>query len=431
MSEEGRIRWRVRGSVVSGETAVPGDKSISHRALMLGAVARGRSQVRNLAPGADVCSTTECLRGLGVEITRQDGTVEIVGGTLLPPASVLDAGNSGTTMRLLSGILAGQSFTSVITGDGSLRARPMTRIVEPLRRMGARVEAENGCAPLRIAGGNLKGITFQADVPSAQVKSCVLLAGLFADGETVLRESVSTRDHTERLMRLAGLAVSTGDHEVRLRSGHAPASFKLQVPGDISSAAFLFAGAALTGSAVTVRNLGINPGRTGFLAALKRMGCSITMDDQIEQGGEPVARVTVAGGPLVGIEIGPDEVPGVLDELPLVALLACVARGETRVTGASELRVKESDRIAVTVQELRKIGAEIVDRPDGFAANGQSKLSGATCDSHGDHRIAMMLAVAGLRARGDTIVRGVESAEVSFPGFAATLQSLGANIDQG
>lgn len=426
------MKWLVRQSRLgSGALDVPGDKSISHRALMLAALAEGRSELRNLGPGADVGSTASCLAELGPKVAPLNGSVVVEGRPFTAPPDVLDAGNSGTTMRLLSGILAGQSFRSVLSGDDSLRRRPMLRVARPLEEMGARVSTVDGHAPIQISGGDLRGITYDMPVPSAQVKSCVLLAGLFAAGETTVRETLRTRDHTERMLRATGVAVVQDELSTSVRGGSRLRPFNLSVPGDFSSAAFLFAAAALF-DGMTVRNVGVNPTRIAFLSVLERMGCRIEMSDVQERGGEPVAAITVMPGNLAGVDIGGGEAPEMLDELPLVALLAAVAHGETRVTGAAELRVKESDRIATIVAELGKLGADVSELPDGFVVHGRGLhgLTGAECDSHADHRVAMTLTLAALLAKGETTVGGAESVGISYPSFDADLRSLGAKIDE-
>ncbi len=422
------MRWQVRPSGIAGEAAVPGDKSISHRALMLAALADGTSSIRGLGDGEDVASTVACLRALRVRIERSGDQVCVQGGALRPPSAPLDAGNSGTTMRLLSGILAGQPFDSVVTGDASLCRRPMGRIARPLMEMGTQVDTEDGHAPIRIRGGRLRAIRYRCDPPSAQVKSCVLLAGLFAEGSTSVWETVATRDHTERLMRATGIAVDAKEQTVAVHGPARPRAFDLCVPGDLSSAAFLLAGAAIAGVGdVTVRDVGLNPTRTGFLQVLRRMGCDLETSEEREEGGEPVGSIRVRPAPLTGVEIGADEAATMLDELPLVALLGTVAAGETRVTGAGELRVKESDRIATVAAELGRLGAAIEEQPDGFRVRG-SRLQGTRVQSHGDHRVAMMLGLAGLIAAGETIVEGAEAAAVSFPCFGSTMRGLGGMI---
>ena len=426
------MKWLVRHSrLTSGVLDVPGDKSISHRALMFAALAEGRSELQNLGPGADVVSTASCLEALGTRVTPVDGWVAVDGGAFRPSADVLDAGNSGTTMRLLSGILAGQSFPSTLTGDDSLRRRPMLRVARPLEEMGARVTTSDGHAPLHINGGGLHGIRYEMPVPSAQVKSCVLLAGLFANGKTTVHETLQTRDHTERMLRATGVPVAQDELSTTVRGGSRPHAFNLSVPGDFSSAAFLLAVGALF-EGMIVRDVGINPTRTAFLSVLERMGCRIETTGEEERAGEPVATVTVAPTSLSGIEIGSDEAPEMLDELPLVALLAAVATGDTKVTGAAELRVKESDRIATITSELGRLGADISELSDGFVVRGRGLqgLTGAECEAHGDHRVAMTLSLAGMLAKGETTVNGAESVDISYPSFAATLRSLGANIDE-
>ena len=345
------MKWLVRPSELDiGMVSVPGDKSISHRGLMLSAIAAGRSEITNLAPGADVTLTASCLRALGADITGDVEKTVVHGGKLVEAPGYLDAGNSGTTMRLLSGILAGQPFVSTLTGDESLRSRPMRRIAEPLEQMGARVITRSGRAPIRIEGGELRGMTFEPEVPSAQVKSCILLAGLHASGWTLVREPVLTRDHTERMLRFAGISMTTKDHTVTVKGGQRPLPLRIAVPGDFSSAAFLLVAGTFAGN-VSVRSVGVNPTRTAFLRVLERMGCRLEVTGQTEQGGEPVATISVQPNDLRGTDIGPTQAPEMLDEMPLIALLGTVATGQTRVTGAAELRVKESDRISVVVAD--------------------------------------------------------------------------------
>ena len=408
---------------------VPGDKSISHRALMLAALAEGESRIDHLATGADVRSTAGCLRSLGAKIEHKNGSVTVTGGGLSRPSSALDAGNSGTTMRLMSGLLAGHAFESAITGDESLRRRPMGRIADPLSRMGATISTDDGHAPIRISGGNLTAIDFESPVPSAQVKSCVLLAGLFAAGRTSVTESVKSRDHTERMLAATGIDIRVEGTTVTVSGGRAPDALTLRVPGDLSSAAFFFALGALAGE-VTVRGVGVNPTRTAFLDVLKRMGAMVSITPGTVQAGEPVGDVTVRRGDLHGIDVGADEVPQLLDELPLLALLGALADGTTSVTDAAELRVKESDRISTVVSELGKLGANITELSDGFTVRGRPHLTGAACLSHGDHRIAMMLAIAAGLARGETIIDGAECVDISYPAFAPTLRSLGVSVAQ-
>ena len=421
------------GAPLSGLVTVPGDKSISHRALLLGALAEGAGRISGFLPASDCQATLRCLRGLGVEIEELDSMTLLVHGRglngLLPPAHPLDCGGSGTTMRLLSGILAGQPFTAVLTGNEQLRLRPMSRITLPLRKMGAQVSDTEGRAPLTIRGGRLKGLAYTPPVASAQVKSAVLLAGLYGDGPTIVREPVPSRDHTERMLTAMGADLTMEGPAITLHPGPALQPLHVDVPGDISSAAFLMAAAILVpGSSLTLSRVGVNPTRRGVLDVLQAMGADIRLDRLTGSGGEPVADITVHYSELQATEIGGELIPRLIDELPLLALLATQAQGTTLVRDAAELRVKETDRIAITVMELRKLGAEIEARPDGFLVRGPSTLAGAEVDSHGDHRLAMTLAVAGLLAEGETVVRDTECIDDSFPGFADLLRGLGAGV---
>lgn len=424
------MKWRVRPSTLSGTVAVPGDKSIGHRALMMASLASGSSRIRALPPGEDVRATAACLAELGVQIYVRNGTAQVLsGGSLRPPAAHLDARNSGTTMRLLAGILAGQRFESHLVGDASLCRRPMGRVVEPLALMGARVESHEGRPPLTIAGGDLRSIRYSLPVASAQVKSAILLAGLLAEGDTTITEPLPTRDHTERLFAALGAPVLRENGTVRVRGGWRPPAFELTVPGDMSSAAFLLTGAALTGGVVTALRVGVNPTRLGFLNALRRMGARVTVENERLEMGEPVADVTVSGPVSSPLAVDPADVPGLVDELPLVALLATQAAGVTEVRGAAELRVKETDRIRAVVEGLGAMGASIEERPDGFDVRGPTALRGATVRGFGDHRLCMMLAVAGATAAGETVIEGAEAAAVSFPGFVEAVQTLHVDID--
>ena len=428
---------------IAGEVRVPGDKSISHRALMLAALAQGESVVRGLAPGKDVRSTARCLRALGVEISLEaskasagnEDFMAIIGGVglhgLRPPRAPLDAGNSGTTMRLLAGILAGQPFESVLTGDESLCRRPMGRIVEPLRRMGAQVESRDGHAPLRIQGppeGRLRAISYELPVPSAQVKSCVLLAGLYAEGFTTVAEPVPTRDHTERLLARLGVPIQRCEHRVTIAGPvkEELEPLEMRVPGDLSSAAFLIATAVLLpGSELLLRDVGVNPTRAGFLDALLRMGAPVEMLNEREEGGEPVADLLVRGASgLRAIELKEEEIPRLIDEVPLLAVLATQAEGVTVIRGAKELRVKETDRIRAIAFNLKRMGARVEELPDGLIIEGPQRLRGARLESFNDHRIAMAFAVAGLVAAGETIIEGAEWAGVSYPSFFEALERI-------
>jgi len=416
-----------RGSV-RGTARVPGDKSISHRALMFGALAQGTSHARHVADSADCRATRRVVEMLGARVRDvAPGELEIEGpglDGLSEPADVLDAANSGTTTRLMAGILAARPFYSVITGDASLRARPMGRVVEPLTRMGAAILGRDGgrLLPLTIRGGALRAIDYRLPVASAQVKSAVLLAGLGAEGTTRVREPVPSRDHTERMLGYLGAPVRYAEGMIEVDGGVVPRPFNLDVPGDISSAAFFLAAALLAPeSAVTLPAIGVNKTRTGVLDALRAMSGDVAVADETLDGPEPVATLTARSSRLSGTEIGGALIPRLLDELPLLALVATQAHGRTVVRDAAELRVKESDRIATTAGELRRLGAGITETPDGFIVEGPTRLRGARCHSHGDHRIAMMLAVAGLIADGETIIEGAECVEVSFPGFFDTL----------
>lgn len=418
---------------LAGRLRVPGDKSISHRYAMLAALAEGRSRLRNYSPGADCASTLECLRELGVEIGRErepggpGWTVTVAGrglGRLAAPGRTLDAGNSGTTMRLLSGILAAHAFTSVVTGDASLRRRPMHRVIDPLTRMGARIESAGGCAPLTIAGGGLTPIEYTTPVPSAQIKSAVLLAGLHPDGETTVHEPAPTRNHTELAVAAFGGVIDCAGTTIRVQGGRRLHAVDLAIPGDVSSATFwAVAAAALPGSDVTIEDLGLNRSRTALFDVLGRAGASVEQTIDTSAAGEPRGLVRVRHGALRPLTLTAAEVPALIDELPALAALA-TAGGELHVTGAAELRVKESDRIAALAAGLRALGADIEEFPDGFHVRGRRRLSGGRADAAHDHRLAMAFAVAGLAASGPTTILGAESVDVSYPGFFETLATL-------
>ena len=411
---------------------VPGDKSISHRSLILNAMAHGKARVTGLSNGEDVMSTMACLQAMGVEIKEGDSageyTVQGRGPVLEEPSDILDAGNSGTSMRLLSGLLAVQPFLTVITGDGSLRSRPMRRIVEPLQLMGAQVMGrQNGSlAPLAIRGGSLEGIEYDLPVASAQVKSCIMLSALSADGETVIHQPALSRDHTERMVTAMGASIEENGLTLHVKPGSLNA-VDIAVPGDISSAAFwIVAGLCHPDSGVLVKGVGLNPSRTGIVDALHAMGAgnSLQLLNERTEGGEPVADVLATPGELHGTEIAGDMIPRILDEVPILAVAACFARGETVIRDAAELRVKESDRIATTVEELSRLGADIEARDDGMVIRGTGRLKGAACRSHGDHRLAMSMAVCGLLADGEVEVHGSSDAAVSYPGFWEDLEIL-------
>ena len=414
MQPASQVRTIGRPAKLAGELTVPGDKSISHRSLILNAMARGTARITGLSNGEDVMSTMACLRGMGVTITEgaspSEYTIQGYGPVLEEASDILDAGNSGTSMRLLSGLLAAQPFLSVITGDGSLRSRPMRRIVEPLQMMGAQVLGrQNGSlAPLVIQGGSLKGIEYDLPVASAQVKSCIMLASLSADGETVIHQPAPSRDHTERMVTAMGASIEEDGLALHVKPG-ALKSVDIAVPGDISSAAFwIVAGLCHPDSQVLVRGVGLNPSRTGIIDALRAMGAgdSLQLLNERTEGGEPVADVLATTGELQGTEIAGDMIPRILDEIPILAVAACFASGETVIRDAAELRVKESDRIATTVQELSRLDAHIEAREDGMVIRGTGRLTGAACQSHGDHRLAMSMAVCGMLADGEVEVHG-------------------------
>lgn len=417
---------------LTGNLAVPGDKSVSHRSLILNALAKGTATVTGLSGGADVRSTAACLRAMGVVIDALDepGSFQVsgLGSNLAEPADMLDAGNSGTSMRLLSGLLASQDFLSVLTGDGSLRSRPMGRVVQPLQQMGATIMGRNSdtLAPLAIRGGNLRSIEYEMPVASAQVKSCLMLAGLSSSGPIVLHQPALSRDHTERMMSAMGARIETDGLALTLHPTELE-PVNVAVPGDISSAAFwMVAGLIHPNARVTITGVGLNPSRAGIIDALQMMGAgdSLTLENQRVEGGEPVADVVASSASLKAIDLGGDIIPIMIDELPVLAVAACFAEGDTVIRDAAELRVKESDRIAATVSELNRLGGNLEPREDGMVIHGVGRLSGAEVESHGDHRLAMSMAVAGLAASGETVVHGAEDASVSYPTFWEHLSSL-------
>ena len=424
---------------------MPGDKSVSHRAAMFAAVAEGTSRIRNFSTSADCNSTLSCLRALGVSIVREDAEL-LIHGTgrdgFRPPGGPLDCGNSGTTMRLLAGILAGQDFESMLTGDESLLTRPMTRIIEPLKMMGASISSQRGRAPLVIHGHKpLHPISYETPVASAQLKSCILLAGLNAVGRTEVIENEITRDHTERMLREFGVQIESGNIE---RAGekagfvmvNGPARFPardISVPGDISSAAYFIAAAALLpGSSLQVSEVGVNPTRVLFLEQLRVMGLDVEITDEREESNEPVGVVHVQGRPELpspAVSLSPMMINGLLipqliDELPLLAVVGSQIEGGIEIRDAAELRVKESDRIAATAMNLKAMGAEVVELDDGLRVSGQTQLRGARIDPRGDHRIAMAFTVAGLLAEGETEIEGSGCVAVSFPEFFDLLESV-------
>lgn len=425
------MNWIVRSSNgLRGVVNVPGDKSISHRALMHAALTHGTSRITNLLQAGVTEAMLRCVRDLSVEVeTPADGEILVHGRQLRSPAVMLDCGNSGATIRMLMGALAGQnSVTSTLTGSAGLRRRPMKRVAEPLRLMGADIDVDT--PPLTIRGQQLHGVEYTLPVASAQIKAAVLLAALQADGPTTIHEPGPSRDHSERLLRSIGVNVISQGNTVTLTPPNRPVSaFELAVPGDISSAAFLFAAAALVpNSEVAIPGVGVNDTRTGIMDALTGMGASIRLENQCEVNGEPIADVTINTSALHGITLDGDWVVRMIDEFPIFAVLATQASGETIVRDAEELRVKESDRIAMLALELRKLGAKIEERPDGFCIEGPTRLHGAVVDSHGDHRLAMSLAVAGLIADGETTISSAEAYRESFPNFVELMNTLGADI---
>ncbi len=415
---------------LQGTVTVPGDKSITHRALILGALADGCTRVTGYCQGEDCLNTLRAIRQLGVEVRDIPEGLEITGKGLwglTEPANVLDCGNSGTGLRLLAGVLAGQEFFSVLTGDGSLRSRPMARIVKPLKLMGAQISGRKGgdLAPLAIQGQELTSVVYDSPVASAQIKSCVLLAGLFARGTTVVTEPQKSRDHTERMFAYLGIPYQETGCRVEVQ-GRQPFKGKpIDVPGDISAAAFfLVAATIIPGSEVLLPNIGLNPERTGILDLLLKMGADISVVNPRTQSGEPVGDLKVRASRLHGIAIGAEMVPKTIDEFPILCVAAALAEGETRISGAKELRVKETDRIHAMATELQRLNVSLEEKSDGLVIHGQSSLKGAVCRSYGDHRVAMSLAVAGLAADSELSVDEVSCIETSFPGFHDKLLDL-------
>jgi 3-phosphoshikimate 1-carboxyvinyltransferase len=415
---------------LEGHVAVPGDKSISHRAVLVGALCEGDVRVSGFGRSADTEATIAAVRALGVDVVEDDVDSLRVRGVGLrgftQPSESLDCANAGTLMRLVAGILAGQRGRFELVGDASLSTRPMERVAEPLRRMGAQVETTDGHAPVSIEGGELRAIDYELPVPSAQVKSAVLLAGLLAAGATTVVEPIPTRDHTERLLERAGARVTRRPGSVSVETADVLRLDELEVPGDFSSAAPLLVAAAIVpGSTLTMHGVGLNPRRTGLLDVLERMGARISVYNRRPLGGEPAGDVEMRASELVGATVSRDEVPSLIDELPLLALAACHARGETVVRGAAELRVKETDRIAGVVEELRRIGAHIRATRDGFRIKGvPARLRGGVVESRGDHRLAMLGAIAGVSSREGVELRGADAVEVSFPGFFEVLEQV-------
>jgi 3-phosphoshikimate 1-carboxyvinyltransferase len=427
--------WTARpGTPLIGELRVPGDKSVSHRAVMLGALAEGTSRVEGFLEGEDTLATAAAFRAMGVRIEAEGEGVRLVHGVglrgLKSPSGVIDCGNAGTGMRLLAGLLAAQRFDSTLAGDESLSRRPMRRVIEPLARMGASIAAqEGGLPPLRIAGGRrLCGIDYTLPVASAQVKSALLLAGLYAEGETLVREPHPTRDYTERMLAALGWPIEFEPGFARLSGGHRLQAADIKVPADFSSAAFfLVAASVIPGSDLLLRGVGINPRRTGLLQALELMGADIAVLHARNEGGEPVADLRVRHAPLTGTAIPAELVPDMIDEFPALFVAAAAAAGTTVVTGAAELRVKESDRIAVMAAGLRALGVRVDEMPDGAILHG-GPIGAGTVDSRGDHRIAMSFTVAAQLASGPVSIRDCANVATSFPGYAALARGVGFGL---
>lgn len=414
-----------------GNIYVPGDKSISHRSLILGSIAQGETRIYNFLNSLDCLKTLECMQALGVKIELdENNSVKIKGKGLYglqEAKGILDVGNSGTTIRLLTGLLGGQSFYSVLSGDDSIRRRPMKRVIEPLRLMGADIwgRKDGQFAPLSIRGNKLNPLHYTLPVASAQVKTALLLAGLYTIGETVVKEPLPTRDHTERMLEIMQADIKISPPEIKVMGGKELKGTDIFVPGDISSAAYFIAAASiLKDSQIIIKQVGINPTRTGIIEILKKMGAKINILNYRIKSNEPRADLMIEYSKLKGIEIKKGNVPFLIDELPLIAVMATQAQGKTVVSGAKELRVKETDRIKAIVSELRKMGADIEEREDGFRVNGPTKLQGAVCKSYNDHRIVMSLAVAALLAEGKTVIKNSECIDISFPEFEKILQKM-------
>lgn len=427
--------WRVQPvREVDGRVRVPGDKSISHRSVMLGGIAEGRTEVTGFLDGADCLATLEAFRAMGVQVDRHSDTALTVHGRglhgLAAPAGVLDMGNAGTAIRLSMGLLAGQRFSSTLTGDASLRSRPMERVAAPLRQMGAQIETTSGKPPVTLRPATrLTGIDYALPMASAQVKSAILLAGLYAEGRTSVTEPAPTRDHTERMLRGFGLEVETTGPRASLAGGQKLSGARIAVPGDISSAAFFLVAGCIAGrDGFVVENVGINPTRTGILDVLQLMGADLRVHPRATQGGEPVADIEVRRSALRGVAVPEQFVPLAIDELPVLFIAAAAAEGETVFTGAAELRVKESDRLAVMAEGLTSAGVPNELLPDGIRISGGQRLRSAEIHSHSDHRIAMSFAVASLIADGELTIRDVANVSTSFPGFTAIANACGLSV---
>lgn len=414
---------------LTGTIQVPGDKSISHRAIMFGSMATGTTTVEGFLMGDDCLSTISCFKKLGVDITITDDLVTIQSegeDSWQEPSEVLDTGNSGTTTRLMLGLLAGTSFHSVLAGDESIAKRPMKRIINPLREMGADIRGrlDGQYTPLAVQGTNLKAIDYTLPVASAQVKSAILLAALKADGKTIIHEPIASRDHTEIMLEHFGATIARENHQIKLEGGQKLTAAHVKVPGDISSAAFMIGAALITeGSTVTLKNVGINPTRTGILDVIEQMGASFKLDEN-DTLGERSADLTIYSSTLKGIEIGGELIPRLIDEIPLIALMATQAEGTTVIKDAEELRVKETDRIAAVVKELSKMGANIEATEDGMIIHGPTALTGAEMTSYGDHRLGMMAAIGALAATGEVTIDDPDCISISYPNFFEQLNSL-------
>jgi 3-phosphoshikimate 1-carboxyvinyltransferase len=422
-----------KARVFKGEFTPPPDKSISHRAVILASLANGKSLVKNILRAEDTESTINAFRSLGIEIVDKDADLVIFGKGLhglTEPSRVIDCGNSGTTMRLVSGVLAGNEFTSVLTGDSSLQKRPMSRIIEPLTLMGAEISARdhNRYPPLTIQGKKLSTITYSMPIASAQVKSSLLLAGLYADGFTHITEPIQSRDHTEKMLGAAGIDIQIKGLTITVKGGMELSPMDMDVPGDFSSAAFFLVAALLIpGADLTLKHVGINPTRTGLLPILKSMGADIEIANRNTVSGEPVADIHCKGASeLKAVQITHEHIPSMIDEFPVLCVAASLAEGITTIRGAEELRVKESDRIRSMAEEMRKFGVAIEEFPDGISITGTGTLSAASVSSHGDHRIAMSMAVAALVAEGTTLIENTSAVDISFPGFFDAIRRLTA-----
>ncbi|SCY11681.1 3-phosphoshikimate 1-carboxyvinyltransferase [Alkaliphilus peptidifermentans] len=418
-----------RVNKIQGIIAVPGDKSISHRSIMLASISKGETVIENFLRGEDCLSTIDCCRGLGIRIEEEGKKIIVYGNGLSglkEPEDVLNVGNSGTTIRLLSGILAGQEFLTIITGDSSIRRRPMARIATPLREMGAIIEGrDNGrLAPLSIKGGGLKAIDYTLPVSSAQVKSAIMLAGLFANGNTKVTETTQSRDHTERMLKAFGGNVKKEDNTIIISKSDLYGQ-TVEVPGDISSAAFfMVAAAAMPGSNLTIQKVGLNPTRTGIIDVLKKMGADIEMENSFVSGGEEIGDIIIRGCKLVGTCIEKEIIPRLIDEIPVIAVAAALAEGKTTITGAEELKFKESNRITAMVTEMKKLGINITELTDGMEIEGPNIIGGGNVESYGDHRIAMAMAICGLFANDTVKISNSECISISFPQFEERLKEI-------